>query len=111
MHSAYPLYGAGDPLWNQFVRDHKEWLKKQCTLKKFRPEELLQYRYLPAEFFVSQEGQFPATWIFMLVNGIASPMEFNESRTQWYIPPPDIIAELYSQYISCTRSTNMEDVV
>ena len=108
MSNAYPHYGPGDPKWNQFVRDHKEWIKSQCTLKKFKPEELLQYRFLPAEFYVSQEGVFPATWIFMLINGIASPMEFNESRTQWYIPPPTLIPELYSQYVSATRTTDAE---
>ena len=101
-------YGPGDPRWDQFIRDHKEWIKKQCTLKKFRAEELLQYRFLPAEFYISQGGVPTATWIFMLINGIASSMEFNESRTQWYLPPTDLIPELYSQYISCTRTADME---
>lgn len=101
-------YGPKDPGWDQFVRDHKEWIKSQCTLKKFKPEELLQYRFMPAEFYVANEGVFTATWIFMLINGIASPMEFNESRTQWYLPPPSLIPELYSQYISCSRTADME---
>ena len=103
-------YGPSDPLWNQFVRDHKEWIKERCTLKRFKPEELLQYRFKPSDFYVDNEGMFPATWIFMLVNGIASPMEFNESRTQWYFPPPDLIPELYSQYVSCSRAADQEDV-
>lgn len=101
-------YGPGDPKWDQFVRDHKEWIKKQCVLKRFKAEELLKYRFNPEAFFISQEGFAVSTWIFMMLNGIASPMEFNESRTQWYIPPPELIPELYSQYVSCTRTADMD---
>ncbi len=101
------MYGPSDPRWDQFVRDHKEWIKAKCTLRKFKPEEILQWRYKPADFYADNGGSMDVAWVFMLLNNIASPMEFHEGRTQWYFPPYACVQESYAQYVSIARSTGI----
>ena len=92
------IFGPEDPLWAQFVRDHKTYIKKQCQRMKFIPENLVPYRYRPEDFVVDHEGDVPMTWIFLFINDIRDPAQFTEACTELYIFNRDVIRVLKRMY-------------
>ena len=79
------IFGPEDPVWEQFVRDHKRYIQKNSKKMKFIPENLVPYRYRPEDFVVDHEGDVPMTWIFLLINDIRDPAQFTETCTDLYV--------------------------
>jgi len=99
------IYGPDDPGWNQWVRDHKEFLRSKAVKRTFTPEKMTDFRYRPEEFFVENEGVVQATWIWMFINDIRDLTEFDGSRIQFHMLDRDVIADLYSVYRGSESST------
>ena len=104
-------YGPDDPLWYRFVRDHKRYLKKKAKKHPFIPEELVKYRYRPVEFYTEKVGgQSYMAWIFLFVNDIRDPSEFNENISTLLIVDPKDIDKLYQIYSTSQASQAASDV-
>ena len=88
--------GPEDLGWNQFVRDHKNYIKQLCRTRTFDKAVMVRYRYRPEEMYVANDGLKQATWIFLLVNDIRDPSEFTEQKCTWLFPPKLKLTELYS---------------
>ena len=99
-------YGPDDPNWVAFIRDHKKYLKRNSPVTHFRPEELVKYRYRPQEFYVDKcYGKFSQTWVFLFVNDIRNPSDFNENCSKLYMVPHDKIEELFNIYSTSENRT------
>ena len=92
-------YGPEDLDWGHFVRDHKKYLLRNSQLREFTPEELVKYRYRPQEF-VSEVCECPigATWIFLFINDIRDPSDFNETCTKVRMINLTLISDLHRIY-------------
>lgn len=91
--------GQEDTSWYHFVRDHKKYLKRRAKIVRFAPEEIVKYRYRPQDFYVDKcNGAYPLTWIFLLVNDIRNPADFNENHTKFFIVSRDDIENIYNVY-------------
>lgn len=98
-------YGPDEPLWYRFVRDHKRYLKQKSAIRTFTPEELVKYRFRPMEFYVDKVGgKSYMTWIFLFVNDIRDPSEFNENHITLRIVNPDDIDRLYQIFSTSQAS-------
>ena len=97
-------YSVDDEKWAAFVRDHKQYLIDNSTKQDFIPEGLVKYKFRPQDFVV-EVCQCPVsmTWIFMFINDLRDPADFNESCKYFYIPNSGIISTLYSV---CHSSVN-----
>lgn len=101
-------YGPDDEGWVRHVRDHKKYLKRNAPVSYFRPEELVKYRYRPQDFYVDKcSGKFSQTWIFLFVNDIRNPSDFNENCNKLFMVQPSQIEELYNVY-STSENRNRE---
>ena len=92
-------YDPDDLNWFHFVSDHKQYLKRNSRIYRYTPEELVQYRYRPWEFCVDK-CRIPgyAAWIFLLVNDIRDPHDFNENHTKLYQFSSGTLEHLYQVY-------------
>jgi len=100
--------GPEDMNWYHFVRDHKKYLKRKSNIRVYTPEQLVKYRFRPGEFFADQcRGPMYMTWIFLLVNDIRDPSDFNENNTKITMVMPDAIQELYQLY--STSQSRLDD--
>lgn len=104
-------YGPTDKEWNQFVRDHKTYIKGKSTLKTYTPEYLAKYRYNPEEFHMENEGLLQTTWIFMLINDMYTSVDFTEGRTQYWRFDTDVISDMYEFYRASRRVEDGDDGV
>lgn len=94
-------YGTDDIAWANFVRDHKDYIKRKSKLRRFLPEELIKYRYRPQEFYTKESGgPIWMTWIFLFINDIREQSQFNENRLKLYVPGAEVIEELHQIYAS-----------
>ena len=98
-------YLPSNKKWNEFVRDHKAYLRRKSTTTQYAPELLVRYRYRPEEFYQEQcDGSLYLAWIWMLVNDIYNVTQFTESRTEYYNVSADDLRELYLAFRSCINS-------
>lgn len=93
------IFGPEDPLWEQFVRDHKRYIQQNSRKMKFIPENLVPYRYRPEDFVVANEGDVSMTWIFLLINDIRDPAQFTETCTNLYVFNREVIRVLKRSYV------------
>lgn len=98
MASVTPNLGSEDPIWCQFVRDHKRYLKERATLTTYTTELLTPFRYRPEEFYVKHNGIIQATWVWMFINDIRSQTDFTEARTQYLMLDWRVVKDLYALY-------------
>lgn len=96
-------YGPQDPDWVQFVSDHKLYLREKSPSKTFTPLDLAPYKYRPDEFYSKNRGNINQTWIFLMVNDLRSPNDFNESIKRMWIVDPDVIVDLRKHYESSVQ--------
>lgn len=96
---------SDDLNWNQFVRDHKEYIKSNSNIKTFDRAKVARYRYRPEEFYVDNDGDKQATWIFLFVNDIRDAADFNENKTSFIIPPKLKLRELWRIYSASANSS------
>lgn len=103
--------GPEDINWYHFILDHKEYLRRKSTYKEYTPEQLVKYRYRPNEFYTEEcKGEAYMAWIFLLVNEIRDPSEFNENNTRLYIPQATDITTLYSTYSVSVNQKDFSDL-
>lgn len=96
-------FGPEDQDWVQFLSDHKLYLREHSPYRAFTTLELVPYRYRPDEFYKKQRGSISQTWIFLAVNDLRSPTDFNESISHLWIVDPDLIRKLRRQYESSAQ--------
>lgn len=101
---------SDDLNWNQFVRDHKEYIKSRSSVKTFDRAKMARYRYRPEEFYVDNDGDKQATWIFLFVNDIRDISDFTEDKTTYIIPPKLKLRELWRIY-SASANSSLRDSV
>lgn len=89
-------FGPEDEGWAHFVRDHKKYILRNSTRQTYTPEELIKYKYRPQDF-VDMVCKCPIgmTWIFLFINDIRDPADFNENCRKLYLINPATINELY----------------
>lgn len=95
--------------WNQFVRDHKEYIKSISSVRSFDRAKMARYRYRPEEFYVDNDGEKQATWIFMFVNDITDVADFTERKTSFILPSKLKLRELWRIYSSSANSSLRDD--
>lgn len=99
-------YGPEDEVWHRFVRDHKAYLRSKATKKYYTPEQILKYKYRPEEFFVAEtDGDYSMAWIFLFINDIREPAEFNESRNHFLMLNKRTITDLYNLFSGTANSS------
>lgn len=91
-------YGPEDPNWKQFILDHKKHLQSLCARKTYTPEQMVSYRYRPQQFVIDNEADLSMVWIFLFINDLRNPTEFNESRTTFYVFNRTHISEMHDLY-------------
>lgn len=92
--------GPENESWKQFVLDHKKYLRSKCKKVSYVTEDLVRYRYRPIEFIEKHEADANMLWIFMLINDLRNTVEFNETRTSYFVFDRGMIRELYEVYES-----------
>lgn len=100
------VYGPEDTEWYHFVRDHRRYLLRRCQTRVFTPETLVKYRYRPQEF-VAEVCECPIgmTWIFLFINDLRDPADFNENCTKVKTFTQSLVSDLYQIYsTSANRS-------
>lgn len=92
-------FGPEDILWAHFVFDHRKYITRNSQKRNFVPEELIKYKYRPQDF-VEEICHCPIrmTWIFLHVNDIRDPADFNENCRSLYIIDAGVINHLYELY-------------
>lgn len=93
-------YGPEDTAWAQFVADNKLFLRNRSKYVTVTMLNMVPYRYRPNEYYAAQAGDINQTWIFLMLNDIRNPSDFNESVTSLWIPSPDAIRDLKQKFDS-----------
>ena len=88
-----------DEKWQAFVRDHRKYITRNSQKRNFIPEELIKYKYRPQDF-VNDICHCPIrmTWIFLHINDIRDPADFNENCRSLYCIDAEVINHLYELY-------------
>jgi len=106
MSNASDKYGPDDTNWNQFIKDHKKYLRSISELTEYTVEAMTRYRYRPEEFFMTKiKGPYQAAWIWLFINDIRNMRDFNASQTQFYMFKWADLEKLYSVYKSSSSSS------
>lgn len=99
-------FGSQNKYWVQFVNDHKRYIRQNSDIQTFNTYDLLRYRYRPEEFFKDKAScSSDTTWIYLLVNDIRSPEEFNTSITRLWMPTYSLIEQLRKSYEQAVQMT------
>ncbi len=91
-------YGPENQKWSQFVHDHKDYIIKRCRSVTTTPEGMLKYKYRPTEYVVDNEIKANCTWIFLLINDIRDPAEFNENINKLKLFTQDVVTDLFRTF-------------
>lgn len=99
-------YSPDDIGWYHFVRDHKQYLRRNSSIARYMPEDLVKYRYKPWEF-VKDKMKVPgqAAWIFLFINDIRDPHDFNESHTKLRQFTKQTLDHMYQIYSTSASHT------
>ena len=93
-------FGNDNGTWRQFVCDHLDYIQARSPTYLPEPEVMNQYKYDLSDYLkVGLSRKKNIGWIVCLLNGMASDLEFDESRT-YVIPTDELISQLYTTYKS-----------
>lgn len=96
-------YGPEDQDWVQFVKDHISYLRENSPVKVFTTFDMVKYKYRPIEFFTDNRGDINQVWIFLMVNDLHDPSDFNESIKRLWVVDTDQIKKLRQRYESSAQ--------
>jgi len=99
-------FGSQNLRWVQFVTDHKRYIRQNSDIQTFNTFDLLRYKYRPEEFFKDKAGcTSDCTWIYLMINDLRSPEEFNTSMTRLWMPSYSLIEQLRKAFEQAAEMT------
>jgi len=102
-------YSADDIDWFHFITDHKHYIRRESVIETYTPEEMTKYRFRPMEY-CNDKCFLPssAAWIFLFINDIRDPTDFNENCTKLYKFDRRLLEHLYQVY-STSENRSRDD--
>lgn len=93
-------YDDTDPLWRQFVSDHKVYLIANSTYRNITNSFIQGVNYNLKAYCRSIGYSTNCAWIVALINNIPTDVMFTKGVTFLYVPPFSVIEALYTSYIT-----------
>ena len=98
LSSSINIYDDTDPVWRQFIADHKQYLIDRSNTVFISPSYIQGYVYSLPRYLKSIAYNIHCTWIIRLINNIPTDIDFNTSVSSLMIPPFTVIQGLYTTY-------------
>ena len=98
-------YDDTDPLWYQFILDHKTYLIQNSSIRFITTAYLQTYTNNLKGYLQSISYPVNCAWIVGLINNIPNDVAFDTTISQLYIPPYSLIQTLYTNYITTQNAS------
>lgn len=109
MKTNFVDYGPENKLWNQYVKDHKLYIRSRSTRRTFTREELIRYRHRPEEFYARYiGGSLDQAWVWLFLNDIRDATAFTDVKTQYLMFEASLVSELYGLFSASTGAERLE---